>query len=58
MDDSKIRQLNTDGNSQDSHQLGADSDAELGLHHEAVQTAADTDDDVTQGLSTEVDDPA
>ena len=46
------------GNSQDSHQLGADSDAELGLHHEAVQTAADTDDDVTQGLSTEVDDPA
>ena len=29
--------------SQDGHQLGADGDAELGLHHVAVQTAADAD---------------
>ena len=44
--------------SQDCHQLGADGDAELGLHHEAVQTAADADDDVAQALRAEVHDPA
>ena len=44
--------------SQDCHQLGADGDAELGLHHVAVQTAADADDDVAQALRTEVHDPA
>jgi hypothetical protein len=43
---------------QDGHTLGADGDAELGLHGEAVEAAADADDDVAQGLGAEVDDPA
>ncbi len=36
------------GDGEDGHQLGADGDAELGLHQVAVQTAADADDDVAQ----------
>ena len=50
--------LQVAGHSQNSHQLGAHGDAELGLHHEAVQTAADTDNDVAQTLGAEVHDPA
>ena len=50
--------LQITGDSQNGHQLGADGDAELGLHHEAVQTAADADDDVAQALRAEVHDPA
>ena len=46
------------GNSEDGHQLGADSDAELGLHQVAVQTAADAHDDVAKALCAEVHDPA
>ena len=46
------------GNGQNGHQLGADGNAELGLHHIAVQTAADADDDVPQALGAEVHDPA
>ena len=44
--------------SQDRHQLGTDRDAELGLHHEAIQSSAKTDDNVAQGLRAEVDYPA
>ena len=50
--------LEVTGDSQNRHQLGADGNAELGLHHEAVQTAADADDDVAQALRAEVHDPA
>ena len=46
------------GDGENGHQLGADGDAELGLHQEAVQTAAEADDDVAHGLRAEVDDPA
>ena len=42
---------------QNSHQLTAHGDAELGFHHKAVQTAADADDDVAQTLRAEVHDP-
>ena len=50
--------LQVAGHRQDRHQLGAHGDAELGLHHEAVQTAADADDDIAQALGAEVHDPA
>ena len=50
--------LQVTGNSQNSHQLGANGDAELGLHQVAVLGAADADDDVPQALSAEVHDPA
>jgi len=46
------------GDGQDGHQLGADGDAELGLHGVAVGTTAEADDDITEGLGTEVDNPA
>jgi len=45
-------------NRQDGHTLGAHGDAESGLHRKAVHAAADTDNDVAQGLGTKVDDPA
>ena len=50
--------LQVAGDSEDSHQLGADSDAELGLHQVAVQTAADAHDDIAKTLCAEVQDPA
>ena len=45
-------------NGQHSHQLGADGNAELGLHQEAVHTSANADDDVAQTLGAEVHNPA
>ena len=52
----QILQIARDG--QNCHQLGTNRDAELGLHQEAVQTSAEADDDVAQGLCAEVDNPA
>ena len=52
----EVGQVLDDG--QDGHALGADRDAEPGLHHVAVLPAADADDDVAQGLGAEVHDPA
>ena len=52
----QILQVARDG--ENGHQLGADGDAELGLHQVAVQTAAEADDDVAKALCAEVHDPA
>ena len=52
----QVGQIADDG--QNGHQLGADGDPELGLHDHAVQPAAHTDNDISQGLGTEVHDPA
>ncbi len=46
------------GHGQDGHQLGAHGDAEFGLHGVAVGAAAQADDDVSERLGAEVDDPA
>ena len=46
------------GDSEDRHQLGANGNAELGLHQVAVQTAADAHDDIAKTLCAEVQDPA
>ncbi len=45
-------------NRKDGHALGPHCDTEFGLHGITVQTAADADDDIPQGLGTEIDDPA
>ena len=45
------------GYGQDGHALGPDRDTELGLHHEAVRSSADADDDIAEALCAEVNDP-
>ena len=52
----QVGQVLDDG--QHGHQLGADGNAELGLHEEAVHLAADADDDIAQALGAEIHDPA
>ncbi len=46
------------GHGQNGHQLGTHGDAEFALHGESIGAAADADDDVSQGLGAEVNDPA
>ncbi len=45
-------------NRKDGHKLGTHGNAKLGLHCEAIHTAANTDDDISQRLGAKVDDPA